>query len=108
MSAEDAAPLFDQILRSDKARALGCRPFGSAAVNALRVEKGFKVKADLDFAHWSEARVGALLITSSGSGTLVYYSCLCWSEAGVDAFIPDACKHEVLPFPSARAAGISC
>ena len=107
MSAEDAAPLFDQILRSDKARALGCRPFGSAAVNALRVEKGFKVKADLDFAHWSEARVGALLITGSGSGALVYYSCVCWSEAGVDAFIPDARKHEVLSFPSARATGIS-
>jgi dimethylglycine dehydrogenase len=56
--ARDAARLLDAILDHPASDALGLRPFGSHAVNALRVEKGFKVKADLDFAHWHEAGIG--------------------------------------------------
>lgn len=36
---------------------LDIRPFGGYAVNALRVEKGFKLKADLDYAHYTEAGI---------------------------------------------------
>ena len=85
VAAEHAAPLFEAILSHPSARQLNCRPFGNAAVNSLRIEKGFKVKGDLDFAHWR--------------------------EAGVDAFIPPVRKNELLPFigkdapPPAGSAG---
>jgi len=32
--------------------------FGSYAMNSLRIEKAFVIKADLDFAHYSEASLG--------------------------------------------------
>jgi hypothetical protein len=34
---------------------------GSHAVNSLRIEKGFKFKADLDFAHYTEAGIDRFL-----------------------------------------------
>jgi len=61
VAAEDAAPLFEAIMAHPSARALDCRPFGGAAVNSLRIEKGFKIKADLDYAHWAEAGVGQFI-----------------------------------------------
>jgi len=36
---------------------MGLAPFGSAAVNSLRIEKAFRIKSDLDYAHWTEAGV---------------------------------------------------
>ncbi|KAJ8603772.1 hypothetical protein CTAYLR_000328 [Chrysophaeum taylorii] len=52
--AESAASLFDAIVVS-----AGVEPFGSHATNSLRLEKGFKVKADLDFARFDEAGISA-------------------------------------------------
>eukprot|EP00501_MAST-03F_sp_TOSAG23-6_P002006 GSMAST32.ASY1.ANO1.2091.1 assembled CDS len=36
---------------------LNLRPFGGYALNALRVEVGFRVKADLDYMHYKEAGI---------------------------------------------------
>mmetsp|Transcript_17250 Transcript_17250/g.19620 ORF Transcript_17250/g.19620 Transcript_17250/m.19620 type:complete len:842 (+) Transcript_17250:84-2609(+) len=35
--------------------------FGSAALNSLRMEKGFKLRADLDLSHYKEAGIGPFL-----------------------------------------------
>ncbi len=57
VAAEDAAALYDAIWAHPAAAREGLRAFGSAAVNSLRMEKGFCVKADLDYAHWTEAGI---------------------------------------------------
>jgi len=55
--AEHAAALYEAIWSHPAAKEHGLQPFGGHAVNSLRIEKGFKVKADLDFAHWTEAGI---------------------------------------------------
>lgn len=57
VAAEDAAPLYDAICAHPAAARHDLRPFGSHALNALRIEKGFRVKADLDYAHWTQAGI---------------------------------------------------
>ena len=54
---EHAARLYEAIWDHPAAEQHGLQPFGGHAVNSLRVEKGFKVKADLDYAHWTEAGI---------------------------------------------------
>jgi len=58
VNVDDVAPLWKAIWDHPLSTELGLRPFGGMAVNSLRIEKGFKVKADLDYAHWSEAGIG--------------------------------------------------
>mmetsp|Transcript_9440 Transcript_9440/g.11752 ORF Transcript_9440/g.11752 Transcript_9440/m.11752 type:complete len:232 (+) Transcript_9440:3-698(+) len=40
---------------------LNLRHFGSAALNSLRMEKGFKLRADLDMSHYKEAGIEPFL-----------------------------------------------
>lgn len=54
VKADDAPGLFDSLAQIIK-------PFGSHALNSLRLEKGFKVKADLDYARLDEAGVDAFV-----------------------------------------------
>jgi len=55
--AAEAATLYEAIWRHPAAAAHGLVPFGGHAVNSLRIEKGFKVKSDLDYTHWTEAGI---------------------------------------------------
>ncbi|KAL1499075.1 hypothetical protein AB1Y20_013590 [Prymnesium parvum] len=57
VAVDDAAPLWHRIWSHPAASQLGLLPFGGQAVNALRIEKGFRVKADLDYSHWTEGGV---------------------------------------------------
>jgi glycine cleavage system aminomethyltransferase T len=43
------------------AEAHALRHFGSAALNMLRVEQGFKVRADMDLAHYLEGGIGTFV-----------------------------------------------
>ena len=85
VSADDAAKLWRRIWEHPASMELELRPFGGQAVNALRIEKAFRVKSDLDFAHWT--------------------------EAGVEPFIALNRKNELMPFlgrdsaPPSGAAG---
>ena len=54
-SAESVASVYRH-LRSDPVTS-EMSHFGSYAQNALRIEKGFKLRGDLDFAHYSEAGI---------------------------------------------------
>lgn len=47
------------------------KPFGSYALNALRIEKGFKLGADLDFAHYTEAGIGPFVKPGKPGGPFV-------------------------------------
>lgn len=51
--AGDAPDLLQSLLEK------GLKPFGAHATNSLRLEKGFKVKGDLDFARFDEAGISA-------------------------------------------------
>jgi len=53
LDADRAATLFSKIADA------GVLPFGAYATNSLRLEKGFKVKGDIDFARYDEAGVDA-------------------------------------------------
>lgn len=53
----DAAAVLAAVCDGAAARRVGLRPFGGYALNALRVEKGYKLRADLDSAHYSEAGI---------------------------------------------------
>jgi dimethylglycine dehydrogenase len=55
-AAADAAALLRAVLAAGAP--LGLRPFGGYALNMLRIEKGFKLKADFDYSHYSECDVG--------------------------------------------------
>ena len=57
VGVDDVALLWERIWAHPAAAKLDLMPFGSMAVNSLRVEKGFTVKSDLDYAHWTEARI---------------------------------------------------
>lgn len=57
VDADDAATLWQRIYAHPAASACGLAPFGGQAVNSLRIEKAFRVKSDLDFAHWTEAGI---------------------------------------------------
>lgn len=39
----------------DVGKDIGMTPFGNYALNSLRIEPGFMVKADLDYSHYTEA-----------------------------------------------------
>lgn len=52
-SASDAHRIYTHV-RAHHAHVV---PFGAYALNGLRVEKGFKVRGDLDYAHYSEAGI---------------------------------------------------
>lgn len=54
--AASAASLLEELLEK---RAIA--PFGAHATNSLRLEKGFKVKGDLDFARYDEAGINAFM-----------------------------------------------
>lgn len=52
-----AASLYESICDHPSAKECDLRPFGSHALNALRIEKGYRVKGDLDYAHWTQAGI---------------------------------------------------
>lgn len=56
-SGSDVATVYSAIMNSEKAIELGLIHFGGLALNSLRMEKGFKLKADLDYAHYTEAGI---------------------------------------------------
>jgi len=49
--------LHKLITQHPMSQQLGLTHFGSYAQNALRIEKGFKIKADLDYSHYTEAGI---------------------------------------------------
>ena len=53
--------LHKHITGHRRAKELDLQHVGSAAINALRIERAFKFRADLDFAHYSEAGIDAFL-----------------------------------------------
>jgi len=55
--SKDGPKLHNLIWNHPAAAELELRHCGSAAINSLRIEKGFKFRADLDFAHFSEAGI---------------------------------------------------
>eukprot|EP00658_Telonema_sp_P-2_P033315 TRINITY_DN2447_c0_g1_i4.p1 TRINITY_DN2447_c0_g1~~TRINITY_DN2447_c0_g1_i4.p1 ORF type:complete len:506 (+),score=104.67 TRINITY_DN2447_c0_g1_i4:759-2276(+) len=55
----DSVALYDEILRAGSQ--FGLSHFGNYALNSLRIERGYKIKADLDYAHYSEADIGMFL-----------------------------------------------
>lgn len=57
VDSKHVATLWERIWAHPASTALELQPFGSQAVNSLRIEKGFRVKTDLDYAHWTEAGV---------------------------------------------------
>lgn len=57
VQARRAAELWEALWAHPATCAHCVRPFGSLAVNSLRIEKGFKGKADLDYALWTEAGI---------------------------------------------------
>lgn len=58
----DATDVLRAVLQCDAAAQVGLRPFGAYALNALRVEKGYKVRADIDYAHYSEAGIEPFIV----------------------------------------------
>eukprot|EP00515_Schizochytrium_aggregatum_P017301 CAMPEP_0202098848 /NCGR_PEP_ID=MMETSP0965-20130614/2104_1 /ASSEMBLY_ACC=CAM_ASM_000507 /TAXON_ID=4773 /ORGANISM="Schizochytrium aggregatum, Strain ATCC28209" /LENGTH=869 /DNA_ID=CAMNT_0048667351 /DNA_START=74 /DNA_END=2683 /DNA_ORIENTATION=+ len=59
--AADGPRLHAALWNHQSARELELRHIGSAAINSLRIEKAFKLRPDLDFAHYSEAGIGPFL-----------------------------------------------
>jgi len=57
VATDDAVSLWERIWDHPASSAMGLAPFGSAAVNSLRIEKAFRIKSDLDYAHWTEAGI---------------------------------------------------
>eukprot|EP00121_Abeoforma_whisleri_P013943 Awhi_evm2s12863 len=51
------ASIYDQIVSLPKAKELKLKNFGGYALNSLRIEKGYKVRPDLDYVHYSEAGI---------------------------------------------------
>ena len=107
VSADDAAKLWRRIWAHPAASELGLAPFGGQAVNALRIEKAFRVKSDLDFAHWTEAGIEPFVAlnrknelmrflgrdtTPQGSGT------------AADATLADDDASAAMPIPTRKHA----
>ena len=59
--SEIGPQLHEMIWAHPKSVELGLRHFGGAALNSLRIEKAFKLRADLDLAHHSEAGIEPFL-----------------------------------------------
>ena len=57
VSEADAPALHSLLWGHATSKTMGLAHFGGHALNALRIEKGFKIKADLDFAHYTEAGI---------------------------------------------------
>ena len=57
VAAGDVAELWARITSHEASLRMELAPFGSMAVNSLRIEKAFRVKGDLDYAHWTEAGI---------------------------------------------------
>eukprot|EP01063_Lacrimia_lanifica_P029277 TRINITY_DN442_c0_g2_i1.p1 TRINITY_DN442_c0_g2~~TRINITY_DN442_c0_g2_i1.p1 ORF type:complete len:1298 (+),score=497.22 TRINITY_DN442_c0_g2_i1:111-4004(+) len=57
VAAGDAAALYEKIAAHPKAAELDCKPFGSHALNSLRLEKGFLTRGDIDYAAWDEVGI---------------------------------------------------
>uniref|UniRef100_A0A7S2WIX2 Dimethylglycine dehydrogenase n=1 Tax=Mucochytrium quahogii TaxID=96639 RepID=A0A7S2WIX2_9STRA len=57
-SSKDGPKLHQLIVEHPRSQELGLRHIGSAAINSMRIEQGFKFRADLDFAHYKEAGIG--------------------------------------------------
>ena len=72
VAASDAAPLWEAIWAHEASAQLELRPFGAQAVNALRIEKGFRTKSDLDYAHWTEAGVEPFVALDRTGETLPF------------------------------------
>ena len=72
VAASDAAPLWEAIWAHEASAQLELRPFGGQAVNALRIEKGFRIKSDLDYAHWTEAGVEPFVALDRTGETLPF------------------------------------
>lgn len=53
--------IHEKIVSNEIAKTKHLRHIGSAAINSLRIEQGFKFRADLDFAHYTEAGISAFL-----------------------------------------------
>jgi dimethylglycine dehydrogenase len=61
---EHASQVLELLLTSDRANELGLALFGGHALNSLRVEVGFKIRGDMDYAHYSEAGLGPFIAKS--------------------------------------------
>ena len=88
VSVDDVATLWERIWAHPAAAAMGLAPFGSQAVNALRIEKGFKVKSDLDYAHWTEAGIEPFVALGREGEGLAFL--------GRDAPPPDAGRRSAI------------
>ena len=67
VGATEVATLWHRLWDEPAAASMGLAPFGGMAVNALRIEKAFRVKGDLDYAHW-QVRPRAQAIERTGDG----------------------------------------
>ena len=57
VSSESSVQLWKSLVNSTVAQEQKLRPFGSVALNGLRVEQGFKIAADLTMAHYTEGGI---------------------------------------------------
>ena len=61
---EKSAQLYKDL--QEAGESIGIQPFGNYALNSLRIEMGFMVKADLDYAHYTEAGIEELIVKIRG------------------------------------------
>jgi dimethylglycine dehydrogenase len=59
--SEHGPALHTAITSNPKATSLDLKHVGSACINSMRIERGFKFRADLDLAHYKEAGIGPFL-----------------------------------------------
>jgi glycine/D-amino acid oxidase-like deaminating enzyme/phenylpropionate dioxygenase-like ring-hydroxylating dioxygenase large terminal subunit/glycine cleavage system aminomethyltransferase T len=55
--SSDSIDLHELIWSHEASKRAGLVHFGSAATNSLRIERGYKVRADLDYVHYTEADI---------------------------------------------------
>jgi len=66
VSSDRVAELYEAIWAHPSSAKLDLKPFGNHAVNSLRLEKGFKIKGDLDYALWTEAGIEQFVALNIG------------------------------------------
>jgi dimethylglycine dehydrogenase len=66
--ASDANALYHHIRGHRASLGYGLDGFGSYAVNSHRIEKGFKLRLDIDFAHYKSAGIEAFVVEGKAGG----------------------------------------
>lgn len=69
----DIAEIHRALTQSEEAKLFGLTHFGGYALNAFRVERGFKVKGDFDYAHYSEASIDVFISKKKRMGETPFY-----------------------------------